>query len=147
VILCDVNVFVYAHRRDVSPDFAGYSNWLRELAEGPAAFALSEEVLAGFTRVVTDPRIFADPTPTEKALRFCRELRARPNAIVVRPGSRNWEIFSGLCREVGAGGNLVADARHAALAIEHACEWVTADRDYAIFPRLKWRHPFGEGAA
>lgn len=140
--LCDVNVLVYAHRRDCSPDFAAYSKWLRELAEGPSAFALSEAVLAGFLRVVTNPRIFPDPTPTGKALSFCQELRERPNSVVVRPGDRNWGIFSGLCRKTGATGNLVADARHAALAIEHACEWVTTDQDYAVFPGLRWRHPF-----
>jgi len=30
---------------------------------------------------------------------------------------------------------------HAALAIEHGCELVTADGDFARFPGLRWRHP------
>jgi predicted nucleic acid-binding protein len=34
-----------------------------------------------------------------------------------------------------------ADARaeHAALAIEHGCDWVTRDRDFAKFAELRWR--------
>lgn len=44
-------------------------------------------------------------------------------------------------RWADARGNLVADAYHAALAIEHGVEWVTTDRDYARFPGLRWRHP------
>jgi predicted nucleic acid-binding protein len=29
----------------------------------------------------------------------------------------------------------------AALAIEHGCEFITADRDFAKFAGLRWRHP------
>jgi uncharacterized protein len=39
-------------------------------------------------------------------------------------------------------GHLVQDAWFAALAIESGCEWVTTDRDYARFPRLRRREPF-----
>jgi predicted nucleic acid-binding protein len=34
---------------------------------------------------------------------------------------------------------MVPDAWFAALAIEHGCEWITEDRDYARFPGLRWR--------
>jgi PIN domain len=33
------------------------------------------------------------------------------------------------------------DAYLAALAIEHGCEVITADRDFRGFPGLRWRHP------
>jgi predicted nucleic acid-binding protein len=60
--------------------------------------------------------------------------------MVLRPGPGHWRIFRQLCRQGGVRGNLVADAAHAALAIEHGCEWVTADSDYAHFaPPLRWR--------
>jgi predicted nucleic acid-binding protein len=36
---------------------------------------------------------------------------------------------------------MVADAAHAAVAIESGCEWVTADTDFARFsPLLRWKH-------
>ena len=38
-------------------------------------------------------------------------------------------------------GNQITDAWLAALAIESGCEWITADRDYARFPGLRWRAP------
>ena len=38
-------------------------------------------------------------------------------------------------------GQLVADAYHAALAIESGSEWLTTDRGSARFPGLRWRHP------
>ena len=41
----------------------------------------------------------------------------------------------------GIRGNLVPDAYFAALALESGCEWLTADRGFARFPGLRWRHP------
>jgi predicted nucleic acid-binding protein len=55
--------------------------------------------------------------------------------VSVEPGPRHWEIFTRLCREAEARGNLVADAFLAALAIESGSEWITTDRDYGRFPR------------
>jgi hypothetical protein len=37
---------------------------------------------------------------------------------------------------------LVTDAYIATLAIEHGCELITTDSDFARFPGLRWRHPF-----
>lgn len=98
-------------------------------------------MLSGFVRIVTNRRIFRIPTPTGEALAFADLLRARPNAVVVSPGERHWQIFARLCIEVGAKANVIADAYHAALAIESGSEWITTDRDYARFPGLRWRHP------
>lgn len=92
-------------------------------------------------RVLTHPRIFAPPTPIARALKYVDALRAQPNAVLVSPGTRHWEIFAYLCQRGDARGNLVADAYHAALAVEHGCEWITTDRDFARFPGLRWQHP------
>lgn len=94
-------------------------------------------------RITTNPRIFSKPAPIGDAIAFADTLRAEPNAIVVSPGPRHWELFTGLCRDVKAKGNLVPDAWLAALAIESGCELVTADRDFSRFPGLRWRHPLG----
>jgi predicted nucleic acid-binding protein len=63
VRLCDINVLVYAHRSDSTEEHFRYVEWLINLATGPEAFGLSEAVLSGFVRVVTNRRIFPDPTP------------------------------------------------------------------------------------
>lgn len=138
--LCDVNVLIYAHREE-SLEHQAYAEYVRELATGASAFGLSESVLSGFVRIVTNPKIFRHPTPTETALDFCEALRQRPQAVLVRPGERNWQIFSELCRSLPARGKLVAAAWHAALAIEHGCEWISTDGDFARFPHLNWSHP------
>ena len=139
--LCDVNVLVYAHRPDSTPDHEAYADWVKTLATGATAFALSEPVLGGFVRVVTNNRIFRDPTPTRVALDFCDRLRERSQAHVLSPGPLNWAIFRQLCEQADARGKLVADAWHAALAMEFDCEWITTDSDFSRFPGLRWSHP------
>jgi len=140
VLLPDVNVLIYAHRRE-SPEHAAHAGWLTALAEGDEPFGLSELVLSGVIRIVTNPRVFRTPTPLPIALSFVDALRGCPNAVPLRGGPRHFEIFERLCHQTGASGKLVADAYHAALAMEHGCEWVTTDSDFARFPGLRWRHP------
>lgn len=142
--LCDVNVFIYAHREE-SLHHPEYAAFLEGLAEGDSAFGLSEAVLSSFVRIVTNPRVFKQPTPTAMALEFCEALRDLPQAVIVRPGERNWQIFCQLCRSIPATGKLVADAWHAALAVEHACHWISTDSDFARFPSLNWSHPLQAG--
>ena len=142
MVLPDVNVLVYSFRAD-APDHARYRAWLDTTANGDAAFGLADLVLSGFLRVVTHPSVFKTPTPMADALRFVEVIRSVPNAIVVSPGPRHFDIFAGLCRLTGVLGNLVPDAYLAALAIESGSDWVTADRDFARFPGLRCRHPLG----
>ena len=140
MILLDVNVLVYAFHEG-TPDHKRYREWLEAAVISDEPLGLSELVLSGFVRVATHPRIFSPPAPVVDALAFVAALRAQPNAVIVMPGERHWKIFDRLCRDAGARGNLVADAYLAALAIESGCEWITTDRDFSRFPRLRWRHP------
>jgi uncharacterized protein len=140
MFLPDVNVLIYAHRAE-SPDHPRYAAWLCRTAERAEPFALSELGASGFVRIVTNPRIWEQPTSTEDALEFIARLRSRANARVLTHGPGSWEIFERLCLESQARGKLVADAYHAALAIEYGCELVTADGDFARFAGLRYRHP------
>lgn len=140
MLLPDVNVLIYAHRRE-SPEHEVYAEWLTRLAEGPEPFALSELGASGFVRIVTNSRIWDEATSTEDALKFVEHLRRRSNARLLTHGAASWDIFAQLCAAARARGKLVADAYYAALAIEHGCELVTTDSDFARFPGLRYRHP------
>lgn len=140
MLLADVNVFVYAHRPE-SPRSAEHRSWLESVLVGPEPFGVSEQVLSSFVRVVTNRRVYVEPTPTAVALDFCAAVLAAPAVVPVRPGPRHWSIFEQLCRTVDARGNLVPDAYLAALAVEHGATWVTSDRGFARFPGLRWQLP------
>ena len=140
MILPDVNVLLYAFRRDAARH-AEYASWLQDVLTGDQPYGISPQALASVLRISTNPRIFAPPTPLSAAHDFCRALLASDYCVVVQPGPRHWPIFADLCQQSGATGNLVQDAWFAALAIEAGCEWITTDRDYARFPGLRWREP------
>ena len=141
MILVDVNVLVYAHREECD-QHEEYRRWLEDIWAQQSAYGVCDTVLSGCLRVLTHPRVFDPPTPLPHALAFINQVRNQDNAVLVNPGSRHWEIFVDLCKNSNARGNLVPDANLAALAIESGSEWITADRDYARFPGLSWRHPF-----
>jgi uncharacterized protein len=138
--LPDINVLIYAHRED-GPEHNRYAAWLKSLVEGSEPFALAEIVLAGFLRIVTNPKIFRPASPMPTALAFCRELVERPRSVFLQPGPGHWDLFVKLCD--GITGPLVSDAYVAALAIEHGCELITTDSDFSRFQGLRWRHPLG----
>ena len=140
VILIDVNILVYAKRLD-SVNHTKFRAWLEEALASEAIIGSSELVLSSVVRILTHPQIFREPTQLSEALEYVVYLREHPVCVPVAPGARHWEIFTRLCKAAGAKGNLISDAYFAALAIESGAEWITADRDYARFPGLLWRHP------
>jgi len=135
----DVNVLVYAHREDEAHHDPALQ-WLETVANDVQPFAVSSLVATAFVRIVTNRRIFAAPTPAPIAIAAIDALVALPTFRWIGPGPRHWELVSELCRKVGATGKQVADAQYAAVALEHGCEWVTFDRDFAIFQStgLRW---------
>jgi toxin-antitoxin system PIN domain toxin len=140
MILPDVNVLVYALRRDV-PEHSLCRPWLDKVVLGHARFALSPLVLAAVVRVTTSPRLQPSAVSLDDALGFCDDLLEQPHCQIVEPGERHWDIFKRLCVEADIRGPMVTDAWYAALAIEWGCEWITMDRDFARFPGLKWSVP------
>jgi toxin-antitoxin system PIN domain toxin len=134
----DVNLLIYAHRRDEATH-ARYRDWLDDLVNSPEPFALSVLVAVGFLRIVTNRSIFPEPTPLPLALATIETLMARSNCRTVAPGERHWSLVSQLCSASGASGKLVADAQHAAVAIEHGCELVSRDTDFERFTELGLR--------
>ena len=142
MILPDVIVLVYAFRQDAERHNE-YRSWLDGVVNGLEPYGISPQTLASVIRISTFRRIFSNPSSLNEVLEFCGALTRPEHCVAVQPGPRHWQIFFDLCRKSRASGNLVQDAWFAALAIEAGCEWITTDRDYARFPGLRWREPFG----
>ncbi|MBI3928729.1 MAG: type II toxin-antitoxin system VapC family toxin [Armatimonadetes bacterium] len=140
MLLPDINALIYAHRSD-SPEHQRYSDWLVRLVESPSPFGLSDFVMTGFVRIVTNRRVFREPTPRTVAVDFLANLLSQPNCVMVLPSSRQWRLMMELCEQADVVGPLVSDAYLAAQAIDHGCELVTTDSDFARFQGLRWSHP------
>ena len=78
MLLADVNLFIYAHRPE-SPRFDEHKTWLTDALSGDEPFGISEQILSGFLRIVTNHRVFRDPTPPDVALDFCQTVLTAPS--------------------------------------------------------------------
>ena len=146
MLMPDVNVLVYAHRRN-EIWHEPYAQWLANMVDSAAPFSLSVLVAVGFVRIVTNPRIYADPTPLPVALAAVEQLASHPRCRMAAPSATHLQDVARLCRAAAAVGKQVADAQHAALAIAEGCTWVTRDGDFAAFEPhgLHWQHLVLEG--
>ena len=140
MMLMDVNVLVYAHREDVR-DHRAYRDWLESVINTNVAYGYSDLVLSGFIRVVTHPKVFETPSSLEVAIAFAQQLRTMEHAVCLSPGSSHWDLFLRCAQSISAQGNDIADAYHAALALEWDCDWVTTDKGFRRFKGLRVRHP------
>lgn len=144
MILPDVNVLVYAFRREYS-EHEHYRLWLQGVLAGSEDLALADAVLVGFIRIVTHPRIFEAPAPATEALAFTEALRTSP---VARPVSSSPAVWSQLGDFASSDrmlrGNLVPDAFLAAIAIATGARVATADAGFARFLQVSWFDPLNE---
>jgi toxin-antitoxin system PIN domain toxin len=130
--LFDINILVYAHREDQAAH-AYYRSRLEAFIQEGKPFGLTPLVAGGFVRIVTQPAFPNGPTPLPQAVAVIESLIGHPNGHLIQAGRRHWELFAQLCRQTQAAGKQVADAQHAAIAIEHAATWISRDQDFARF--------------
>ena len=136
MILPDVNVLVHAFRRE-SASHERCAGWLSRVVAGSDELALHDLVLGGVVRIVTNPRIFADPAPTAAAREFLSRVRAARRGRWLSSGPAVWHEFDQLAEgDPGVRGDVVPDAFLAALALAHGARLATADRGFARFPGL-----------
>lgn len=138
----DTNVLVHAEIGS-SPHHANARALLRELAEGPAPWAIPWPCVYEFLRVVTHPRVFHPPMPIAVALGDVKAILRSPSLVLLAETPRHADVTAEIIEASGATGNLIHDAHIAALCVEHGvAELVTGDRDFARFPGLRTVNPF-----
>jgi toxin-antitoxin system PIN domain toxin len=98
-------------------------------------------VVFGFVRIVTNPRILAEPLSVSDAIAYVNGWFEQPCVQIVEPLDGHWGLAASLLEQAGTAGNLTTDAHLAALAIQHGCELCSTDTDFGRFPGLRWRNP------
>jgi hypothetical protein len=141
MIAVDSNLLIYAHREDSPWHNAAYAR-IAELAEGPAAWAIPWPCIHEFLSIVTHPRIYAPPTPLEKAIDQVEAWLESPNLVLLSESGDYWPQLRSILQTGGVSGPQVHDARVAALCQQHGVsELWTIDRDFSRFPGLTVRNP------
>ena len=140
MILVDANLLIYAAMR-VLPQHEAASEWLNRQLSGATRVGLPWPSLLGFLRVVTNPRVFANPPSTQSAWERVVGWLGCETVWTPQPTNRHPELFGRLLYLPGVRANLVHDAHFAALAIEHGLILCSTDGDFARFPGLRWQNP------
>jgi toxin-antitoxin system PIN domain toxin len=127
----DVNVLIAASRGDHPHHRTAYS-WLDEAisacADG-ASLKLMPMVTASFLRLVTNSKIFIQPTPVVDAIKFLDSLLAVPGVDMPHLGSE-WPLLRQLCIDKKLAANDIPDAWLAAVVIQLGEHLVTFDADF-----------------
>jgi uncharacterized protein len=127
----DINVLVAASRAD-HPHHTIARDWLEEAieaCESGSSIEVLPMVAAGFLRLVTNARVFPDPSPIKEALAFIDALLAVPG-VEMPESSREWPTLRRLCLDGKLAGNAIPDAWiAAAVKIMNGC-LVTFDRGF-----------------
>lgn len=138
--LLDVNVVLAAHRAD-HPDHTAVRAWFDRMLDQEMPFTVPSVVWGSFLRVSTSRRIFAVPTSVADAFTFIDAVCAQPSFLLTSTGPRHLVLLKRMCEEGDASGDLVPDAVIGAIALEHGCDVVTLDRDFARFPSIRHVRP------
>lgn len=134
--LWDVNLWVYAFRPD-SPLHARAREEIENTLGRREPFLFSSGVASSFLRLVTNPRIFKNPSPLRDAWDFVDVLESHPAAFHTEYDAMALGIFKHLCVSRGLTGNSVPDAYLAALALRHDATLFTADKAFVDFTGLE----------
>lgn len=145
MIAVDTNILVYAHRED-SPFHSAAFRWVAQLAESAANWAIPWPCLHEFLAIVTHPRIYAPPTPLDRALVQVEAWLESPTLVLLSETATHWPDLRELLTVARVAGAQVHDARVAALCRQHGVrELWSADRDFGRFPGIAVTNPLIRG--
>jgi uncharacterized protein len=137
MILWDVNLWVYAMRSDSPKHLVSRAVMHKTLKEPGERFLFYPHIAASFLRVVTNPKIFQNPSTLQEAWSFIDVLANHPNAAEVSLGRAEFGIFKHLSLLYNTRGNLVPDILLAAAALQHNALLVTSNTDFTRFRELR----------
>ena len=113
-----------------------------ELAEGSAVWAIPWPCIHEFLAIVTHPRIYAPPTPLDRALDQVDAWLESPALAILAESAAHWLTLPGLVAEGRVAGPRIHDARVAARCRRHGVrELWSADRDFSRFAGLRVANP------
>ena len=136
-MLVDINVLVAAARSDHAQHLIA-QKWMADFLANPIAgdtLLLTMPVVAGFVRLVTNPRVFKTTTTPAEALACIEKLLKYPSVRWVQK-SAEWDSFQALVNDKNLAGNDIPDAWLASLAISLSEPFVTFDKGFRqLLPR------------
>lgn len=141
MIAIDTNLLVYAHRPEM-PFYERTRQVLNDAIGSAEPVCIPWPCVHEFLSVVSNPRIFKEPTPIDLALEVIEHILENTTGGFLAEGDGYLITFGRVARPARLQGAVVHDARIAALCVYHGVRvlW-SADRDFSRFPNLAVVNP------
>lgn len=141
MIALDTNLLVYAHRPEM-PFHRRARQVLNETVASSEPMSVPWPCAHEFLALVSNPRIFKEPTPIDVALDAVRRLLGSLSGGFLAEGHGYLDALERIARPALLQGAIVHDARIAAICLFHGVrELWSADRDFTRFPELTVVNP------
>src|SRR5688572_21168320 len=139
MLAVDTNILVHAHRRDY-PTHGAAKKAIRSLTA--KRWGIPWPCVHEFLAVVTNPRIFKDPTPLDRALAQARAWLEHRSCRALGESEDHLGHLEALALAAAVQGARVHDARVAAICVAHGVtELWTVDRDFGRFKGVRTHNP------
>jgi uncharacterized protein len=139
-VLLDANLLLWAHHRGFTQHERARDWMASALTDIPVVGIPWPSVLA-FLRISTHPRALERPLDIGAAWSVAQGWLSRANVSTPAPTNGHGDLLGQLLISGRAAANHTTDAHLAALAIEWGLVLVSADRDFARYPGLRWHDP------
>jgi toxin-antitoxin system PIN domain toxin len=141
VIALDTNLLVYAHRPE-APLHEKAFQCVQGLAASRQRWSVPIHCLVEFAAVVSNPRIWRQPSSIDQIERQIAAWRASPGLFLLADNETVWETCTRLARQGELQAGRWYDARVAATCLAHGVSvlW-TVDRDFSRFAELETHNP------
>jgi len=140
MILPDLNLLLFAY----NPHAHSHGNakaWWEEALNGKELIGFPHEVLFGFVRIATNPRLADAAGSLAAADEVVTSWMDRPHSRVLSPDPDHYRRTIDLMRQAGAVGRGLSDAILASYAIAQRATLYSTDSDFDRFPGLDRRNP------
>lgn len=144
MIAIDTNLLVYAHREDAAWHENAYT-CIKDKAESTVPWCIPWPCIHEFLAIITHPRIYAPPTPLQKALDQVDAWMESPSLVLLGETEEHWPSLRTLLLNGRIAGPMVHDGRVAAICIQHGVREIwTVDRDFGRFKGIRAHNPLLE---
>ncbi len=140
MIIPDINLLLYAYQSQ-SPFYQKARGWWEGALNGSEGVGLPHEVILGFVRIATNPRLGQAAVSVNQAIEVVRSWFQSPVTQVLLPEPDHSDRVLELLLRSGGSGLLTSDATLAVYAIRTRATLCSNDGDFARFPDLQWANP------
>lgn len=142
MILPDVNLLLYTVNTDFREHERAFAWWSSVFKAGMPV-GLCGCVSFAFVRLSTNPRVFSRPLEVCDAFAYLNNWLSFEGVRLLENEAGDLAVAQGFLEAAGTGGNLVSDARIAAVARRVQGTVYSADADFGRFEGLRWKNPLG----